>query len=75
MPDYLEDERAVVGMKRIAETLGCCLRTCYYRREEWLNAGVIFYMRKGRPPRKLIHHFPSRLKAYTGLKASKGEMV
>jgi len=51
------------------------MRTCYNRRREWLTAGVIFYLRKGRPPRKIIHHFPSRLKEYTALKAARGEVV
>jgi len=75
MIEFGENERAVVGMKSIAATLGCSLRTCYYKREEWLDAGVIFYMKRGRPPRKLIHHFPSKLKAYTSLKGSKRETV
>ena len=75
MVDMADIEIAVPYMKSIAATLGCTLRTCYNKRQEWLDAGVIFYMRKGKPPRRTIYHFPSKLRAYTSLKGSKGEYV
>jgi DNA-binding Lrp family transcriptional regulator len=68
-------EIAVPYMKSIAMTLRCSVRTCHNKRKELVDAGVIFYMNIGRPPRRTIFHFPSRLKAYTGLKAAKGEIV
>jgi len=71
----IANERAIEGMKAIAETLGMSIRACYNRRQEWVDAGVIFYIKKGKPRRRIIHHFPSKLKAYCSLKAAKGENI
>lgn len=40
-----------------------------------MAAGVIFYMTRGRPPRRNVYHFPSRLKVWVSLKAAAGEKI
>ena len=66
-------ERAVQGWAPICDTLGCSRWTAMRRKDELRKAGVIFYMTQGRPPKKNVYHFPSRLRAWIGLKSAKGE--
>ena len=56
-----QNECALVGWKAIAEMFGVTERTMQARREELLEAGVIFYFNLGRPPRKRVCAFPSLL--------------
>lgn len=71
--EILGVEKAVPGWRAVCLTLDCSRWTAMRRRNELKKAGVIFYMTKGRPPRRQVYHFPSRLRAWIGLKSSKGE--
>jgi len=71
----LPDEIAVEGWAAIALTLGMSVRSAYRRKGELKAAGVIFYRKKGWPPRRFVYHFPSRLKQWTGIKTSIGENI
>ena len=66
---------ALIGWKAIAEIFGCSERKMRSLRGELQELGVIFYMRQGRPPRKRVCAFPSLLKRWSGLKASRGEII
>lgn len=70
-----ELEQAVEGWEAIAYSLNMSMRSAYRRRDELKDAGVIFYKKKGTPPRKTVYHFPSRLRAWTGLKSSANENI
>ena len=56
-----------IGVNDICEMLDWCESTFYRRRAEMERLGVIFYIRKGRPPRPQIKAFPSRIIKYAGL--------
>jgi len=66
-------EKAARGWSSICATLGCSRWTAMRRKAELQAAGVIFYMKQGKPPKRNVYHFPSRLRAWIGLKSSKGE--
>jgi len=68
-------EIAQMGWENLAKMLGMSLSSAKRRRVELTNAGVIFYRHVGRPPRKRVHFFSSRVIKWTGLKAAKGEMI
>ena len=68
-------EHALIVWKAIAEMFGVTERTMKARRQEFLEAGVIFYMNHGRPPRKRVCAFPSLLRRWTILKAGDGEAI
>ena len=68
-------EHALIGWKAIAEMFGVTERTMKARRQEFLEAGVIFYMNHGRPPRKRVCAFPSLLMRWTVLKGSNGKPI
>lgn len=68
-------ETAQAGWEKLAAMLGLSKRSAIKRKDELEACGVIFYMRVGRPPRRMVHFFPSRVMKWTGLKAAKGEMI
>jgi len=70
-----DQETAVMGWQAIADSLCCCVKTATRKKAELQSAGVIFYMKRGRPPQRNVYHFPSRLKMWTGLKSRAGEDV
>jgi len=70
-----QPEQAIPGWEAIAFSLNMNIRTAIRRKDELIQAGVIFYMIKGRPPRRQVYHFPSRLKTWTGLKSMAGENI
>jgi DNA-binding transcriptional regulator YhcF (GntR family) len=67
-------EVAVPKWSAIAKSLGCHVVTACRMKKELEEAGVIFY-RRNRFNKRIVHHFPSRLRAWTGLKGSKGEII
>ena len=67
-------EVAVPFWKNIARALGCHEITAIRMKDELQTAGVIFYRRK-RNNKKIVHHFPSTLRAWVALKSSKGEII
>jgi hypothetical protein len=69
-----EMELAIPYWSAIAKSLGCHEVTACRMKKELQEAGVIFY-RRDRRNKRVVHHFPSRLRAWTGLKGSKGEII
>jgi hypothetical protein len=65
------EECAVFGWAAIAAIFGVSERKMRGRKQELCDAGAIFYMRKGRPPKRRVCAFPSRLKAWAALKTAK----
>jgi len=68
-------EIAVQGWQAIARSVGWSLRSAYRRRDELKKAGVIFYRKTGRPPKKAVFHFPSRLRDWIAVKSVAGEKI
>ena len=72
----MDDECAIIGWKAIAKLFNCSERKMRYKGHELHESGVIFYMRLGRPPRRRVCAFPSRLKVWASLKSAKyGELI
>ena len=64
-------EHAILGWKNIAEFFQVSERKMRGRlKRELLEAGVIFYIRVGRPPRKRVAAFPSLLQRWTIIKST-----
>lgn len=61
--------------KNIAELFGQSESWVRGRVPEFKKAGVIFYLRTGRPPRKIMCAWKSVLQAYTIEKQSRGEKI
>jgi len=59
----------------ILRLLGWSRRKFFMKIEELQDAGVIFYRNEGRPPRKRICAFPSRIVKWVSLKSSKREVL
>ena len=68
-------ETAIIGWKEIAKMFNCSERKMRSLKDELEYSGAIFYMYLGRPPRKRVCAFPSHLRVWAGLKASKGETI
>lgn len=64
-----------VRLDDILLILGWSRKKFFLYRKELVDAGVIFYSRRGRPYRRMIFGFPSRLRSWISLKASKGEDI
>ena len=71
--ESLLDDEVAVDLGQILRLLHWSKTKFYSRRKELMDAGAIFYQFEGRPPKWRVRAFPSRLKNWTGLKASKGE--
>ncbi|MDD5007489.1 MAG: hypothetical protein PHC68_03690 [Syntrophorhabdaceae bacterium] len=69
------EESACMGWKAFSEMTGMSIRKAQYMKDKLLNAGVIYYMRVGRPPRKRMVFFPSLVKRYMGLMGNYREIV
>ena len=67
-------EVAIPFWTAIAKALGCHEVTAVRMKQELQEAGVIFY-RRNRRNKRIVYHFPSRLRAWTGIKGSKGEII
>lgn len=72
--DEYDLEVAIPYWRSIAKTLRCDVSTIIKHKQELKDAGVIFY-RRGRSNKRFVYHFPSRLKAWAGLKGSRDEIV
>lgn len=70
MPEVAEQ-----GWKALASMFGLSERRMRDRREELENVGAIFYMKKGRPPARRMHFFPSTIRAYAALKAQEKKII
>jgi hypothetical protein len=68
------EETAIFGWKAIAALFNVSERKMRYLKQELQESGVIFYMRVGRPPKRRICAFPSRLKVWAALKSTKHEV-
>lgn len=62
-------------IQHILKVLGWSERKFYYNRNELVELGIVFYRREGRPPRRKIYAFPSRIQRYVTAKALKGELL
>lgn len=67
-------EVAVPYWDSIARTLGMSTRSVIRRKSELKAAGIIFYRRQ-RGGKKIVYHFPSRLKMWTGHKGLQDETI
>jgi hypothetical protein len=68
-----EDETILIGWDSIGRVFGKSGEAIRKRKPEFLQYNVIFFMRFGRPPRRRVCAFPSRLKKYVILKTQNGE--
>jgi len=64
-----------VPITDILKILGWSRAKFFRHRIELVNCGGIFYQREGRPPRRKIKAFPTRLRNWIALKTVKGEAV
>ncbi len=71
----MTDEVAQEGWKVFCKMTGMSPSKAYRKRKELLNCGAIFYMHRGRPPRKRMMFFPSIIRRWIGIKASRGEII
>lgn len=69
------DDVSTKGWAALCKMLGMKRSMAFRKREELERAGAIYCTREGRPPKKVMRFFPSIVKRWTGLKASKGEIV
>jgi hypothetical protein len=75
MPEIADVEVAVPYWDSIAKALDCHRATAIKFKAELQTAGVIFYRRNKRNNKRIVYHFPSRLRAWTGIKGSKNEII
>jgi hypothetical protein len=69
------DETALVGWREISKVFPCSERKVRSLKDELTSCGAIFYIRLGRPPRRRVAAFPSRIKKWIAIKASKGQVI
>jgi hypothetical protein len=81
VPEFIQQEEKpmnveiAVPLDSILRILGWSRAKFFNKKEELHNCGAIFYINQGRPPRKRIYAFPSRLRNWISLKSSKGEII
>ena len=63
----MPEVEVAIGPDDICKMLDWAKATYYRRRPEMVQLGVIFYIRKGRPPRLHTRAFPSRVIKYASL--------
>jgi hypothetical protein len=68
-------EESAVYLEDILTILGWSRAKFFNKREELKDAGAIFYRYEGRPPRLRLCAFPSEIRTWIRLKASKGEII
>ncbi len=68
-------DAAILGWANIAQFLGVSHRKIFSHRDDLLRLHVVFYIRRGRPPRTTAAAFPSDLIAWAKFKASQGEII
>ena len=74
-PELTEGETPLYGWKKLARVLGLCERAAFNRQKELYRAAVIFYGRRGRPPRRMVGFYESVIKGWVSKKTAKGEMI
>jgi hypothetical protein len=65
------EEKAVMGWKAFSELTGMSERKALMKRQELLDCGAIFYLRRGRKHRRCMMFFPSIVKRWCGVMGSK----
>jgi hypothetical protein len=68
-------DRIIEGWKNISAMFNWSIPTVLKRRAELCDAGVVFYMRRGRPPRMKACAWESCIKIWMMKKGSKGETL
>jgi hypothetical protein len=63
-------EVAIIGWKNIAKFFGVSERSMLRHKQELKEAGYIFYINLGRPPRRKVAAFPSQLMSWMALRGS-----
>jgi hypothetical protein len=73
----MTEETAIEGWTAIAKMFGIDKRSMIRRRDELLEAGIIWYGKKrvGRKCHKVVRAFPTNLKSWQIKKSAKGENV
>lgn len=70
----IDQEKSIEGWLAIAELFQVSTRTMIKRKEELQKSGAIYYRIKGKPPRKVVCAFPSKLKQWIADKSKKNEL-
>jgi len=72
--DPFDREVAIEGWKAIAKIFGVSVDYMISRKDELISCGAIFYLTKGRPPKRhrVVCAFPSALRIWAQLKSIKG---
>jgi hypothetical protein len=69
------EETACEGWDVFCTMTGMSPSKAQRKKAELSDSGAIFFMYRGRPPRKRMMFFPSVVKRWLGLKAKMGEVV
>ena len=69
------EEKAIQTWPKIAEYLGVSRAKAITLKDELIEAGAIFYIRRRGGLRPKVAAFPSRLRLWTSLKAQRGEAI
>ena len=70
----MPDEKIIQGWSSIAAMFDCSVRKMQSYKAELQEGGFIFYKNMGLPPRLTVCAFPSSLKRWIAIKASKKEI-
>jgi hypothetical protein len=70
-----EVEEPIIGQACIAKMFGVSRQTICKKKKELLDAGVVWTVKRGRPPRLCYLAFPSVISWYCSYKAKRGEGV
>ena len=74
--DYsMTDVEVAVYLDDILKIFGWSRAKFFKNLPELKSAGVVFNRYQGRPPKRRLCAFPSRIQAWISLKASKDEMI
>jgi len=77
MNDPINQECALEGWAEIGKMFGMAESTIALRRKELLECGAVFYILRGKPPKrhKIICAFPSMLKLWAQKKTIRGDRL
>ena len=56
--------RALIGWVEIGDFLGLSPHTVKNRKMKWMKAGILFYIKVGKPPQRKVAVFPNILQAH-----------
>ncbi len=71
----MTEEHAMQGWKAFCEMTGMNMNKAIGYKKELLNAGAIYYQKKGRPPAPRMYFFPSLVKRFIGIKSRDEGMI